>query len=169
MQKYTNMTLLNFWKKIINKQKTLRKIITIRGEDNIQKAISKGTNLIIRKAEPFTTIDGKICILRNKLTGQTTEIYDFRDERAYSDEYEIVKDWTYQYRQHEFPEEAAYVIPKDIKEGEIVFVSDLIENFLSFQHNQGRSERLQSCKAIWKNNDLEILYFPEVDRIRAVG
>ena len=46
---------------------------------------------------------------------------------------------------------------------------DLIEIFLSYYYNQGGSERLKSCKAIWKNNDLEILYNPNIDCINVVG
>jgi hypothetical protein len=97
------------------------------------------------------------------------KIYDFRDYRASSDEYEIVQNWTYQYRHYNFPPDAAYLIPGDIKEGEIVFVADLIENFPGYQFNQGGSKRLKSCRAIWSKNDLTILYNPNVDCIRVVG
>ena len=64
---------------------------------------------------------------------------------------------------------AAYVIPEVIKNGEIVLVEDLIENFLSYHHNQGGSKRLKSCNAIWKNNDFEIQYNPDVECIKVVG
>jgi hypothetical protein len=48
-------------------------------------------------------------------------------------------------------------------------VDDLIENFLCHHYNQGGSERLKSCKAVWKNNDLQIQYTPDIYRMRAVG
>ncbi len=163
------MAFWNFWKSINKRQENLRKIKTIRGQKSIDNAIANGTKLIIRKVEPFSAVKGKYCIVRNKKSGKESKIFDFRDDRGYSDDYEIVQDWTYQYHNYDFPQDAAYIIPNDIKEGEIVMVDDLIENFLGYHYNQGGSERLKSCKAIWKNNDLQIQYNPDVDCIRAVG
>ena len=163
------MAFWNFWKSITKRQENLRKIKTIRGQKSIDNAIANGTKLIFRKVEPFSAIKGKYCIVRNKKSGKESKIFDFRDDRGYSDDYEIVQDWTYQYHNYDFPQDAAYIIPNDIKEGEIVMVDDLIENFLGYHYNQGGSERLKSCKAIWKNNDLQIQYNPDVDCIRAVG
>ena len=163
------MTFWNFWKSINKREKSLRKIKTIRGQKGIDNAIANGTKLIIRNVEPFSAVKGKFCIVRNKKSGKESKIFDFRDDRGYSDDFEIVMDWTYQYHSYDFPQEAAYIIPNDIKEGEIVMVDDLIENFLGYHHNQGGSERLKSCKAIWKNNDLQIQYNPDVGCIRAVG
>ena len=45
----------------------------------------------------------------------------------------------------------------------------MIENLIGFTHNQGKSSRLNSCKAQWVNDDLKILYDPEINVIRAVG
>ena len=163
------MAFWNFWKSINKRRENLRKIKTIRGQKSIDNAIANGTKLIIRKVEPFSAVKGKYCIVRNKKSGKESKIFDFRDDRGYSDDYEIVKDWTYQYHNYDFPQEAAYIIPDAIREGEIVMVDDLIENFLSYHYNQGGSERLKSCKAIWNNNDLKIQYNPDIDCISAVG
>jgi hypothetical protein len=163
------MAFWNFWKTKKSEIDNLRKIKTIRGQKNIDKAIANGINLIIKNVEPFSTVEGKFCIVKNKKSGKTFKIYDFRDERGYSDDFEIVQDWTYNYKKHQFPHGAAYVIPEDIKDGEIVFVEDLIENFLSYHYNQGGSDRLKSCKAQWRNNDLIILYNPDVDCLKVIG
>lgn len=163
------MSCWNFWKCITKRRGSFRKIKTIRGQKAIDNAIAKGTKLIIRNVQPFSAVKGKYCIVRDKKSGKEFEIYDFRDERVYSDDFEKVMDWTYQYHSYDFPQEAAYIIPNDIKEGEIVMVDDLIENFLGYHYNQGGSDRLKSCKAIWKNNDLQILYNPDIDCIRVVG
>jgi hypothetical protein len=64
---------------------------------------------------------------------------------------------------------AAYVIPEGLKNGVIMLVEVLIENFLSYQHNQGGSKSLKSCRAIWKNNDFEIQYNPDAECIKVVG
>ncbi|NDA64862.1 MAG: hypothetical protein EBX50_22975 [Chitinophagia bacterium] len=163
------MAFWNFWKSKNREISNLRIIKTIRGQKKIDKAITQGINLIIKNVEPFSTVVGKYCIVKNKKSGMKFKIYDFRDERGYSEDYEVVQDWTYEYKKHEFPNVAAYVIPEGIKNEEIVLVEDLIENFLSYQHNQGGSKRLKSCKAIWKNNDFEIQYNPDVDCINVVG
>ena len=152
-----------------NNDKKLRIIKTLRGQKNIDIAFANGYYLILRKVEPFAAVKGKYCILKDKMTGEEFRINDLRDDRVYSFDYEIIKDWTYQYHNYNFPEEAAYIIPNDIIDGEIVIVDDLIENFLGYHYNQGGSDRLKSCKAIWKNNDLQILYNPEFDCTRVVG
>ncbi len=163
------MSLWGNWKSNTDFGKTHRKIITLRGNKKIEEAIKINAHLIFRKVEPFSTVSGKFCIVKNKMTGVKFKIHDFRDSKGYSDDYEIVQDWTYQYRDYNFPEEAAYLIPDDIEEGEIVFVDDLIENLLSYTHNQGGSGRLEGSKAVWKNNDLQILYNPDRDCLRAIG
>ena len=161
-----------FWKKkkieIVEKS-DIRIIETARGIDAIQNAIKENKHLLYRKVEPFRVCTGKYCKLRNKLTGISFKIYDFRDSRGWSDKYSIIKDWTYLYYNYDFPDKAAYIIPSDIKEGEIVFVKDLIENYIGYSHNQGTDNRLSGYQAIWKNNDLEILFNPEINTERAVG
>jgi hypothetical protein len=163
------MSFWNFWKSKAMEDHQMRKIKTLRGQKKIDEAISNGSKLIYRKVEAFSAVKGKYCVVRNKKTFEEHKIYDFRDEKGYSDEFEIVKDWTYLYHKYNFPKEAAYLIPNDIKKGEIVFVDDLIENFLGYHHNQGESGRLKSCKAVWKNNDLQIQYNPDHDCMKIIG
>lgn len=163
------MAFWDFWRNKNKGDEKIRKIKTIRGQKGIDHAIANGTKLIIRNVKPFSAVKGKYCIVKNKKSGKEFKIYDFRDEKGYSDDYEIIKDWTYEYNNYDFPKEAAYIIPNDIKEGEIVMVDDLIENFLCHHYNQGGSERLKSCKAVWKNNDLQIQYNPDIYHMRAVG
>ena len=169
MQKNYNMSFWNFWKSKVKAGNLPRKIKTLRGQKNIETAISNGTKLIYRNVEHFAAIKGKFCIVKNKKSGKEQKIYDFRDSRSHSDEYEVVTDWTYQYHDYNFPQEAAYAIPDDIKEGEVVFIDDLIENFLGYHYNQGGTDRLKSSNAVWKNNDLQILYNPDKDCVKVVG
>jgi hypothetical protein len=163
------MLFWNFWKSRTMRAEKLRKIKTLRGQKSIDKAIANGTKLMFRNVEPFSVVKGKYCMVKNNKSGKEFKIRDFRDKRGYSDEFEIAKDWTYQYYHYKFPQEAAYIIPNDIEEGEKVIVVDLIENFLSYYYNQGGGKRLKSCKAIWENNDLQIQYDPDSDCIKVVG
>ena len=147
----------------------MRIIKTIRGKKALQTSKEQNIKIIIRNVEPFQTVSGKYCIVKNKITGRTRKLHDFRDSRGRNDNYEVITDWTYEYQNHEYPDFAAYVIPDDIQEGEVVFIKDLIENLIGYTHNQGGNRRLDSCKAQWVNNDLKILYNPDRDVIRVVG
>ena len=166
------MAFWNFWKskKIeIEEISDFRIIETIRGIDAIENAKKENKHLLYRKVEPFSVCTGKYCKLRNNLTRIPFKVYDFRDSRTWSDKYSIITDWTYSYYNYDFPNEAAYIIPNDIKEDEIVFVKDLIENYIGYSHNQGTESRLSGYEAKWKNNDLKILYNPEINCERVVG
>ena len=147
----------------------IRIIETIRGERAIKKAIAKNHFLIYREVKPHEICTGKYKIVRHKFFRIKFKLYDYRDRRSRSESYTLVKDWTYTYYTYNFPKVAAYLIPKDIQENEIVFVKDLIENYIGFTYNQGGSDRLRGCKAIWENNDLKILYDPRVNILRAMG
>ena len=162
------MGLFNFWRKKLNNTE-IRIIKTIRGKKVIKKALEQNIKIIIKNVEPFQTVSGKYCIVKNKKSGKTHKLYDYRNPKAWDDAYEIITYWTYEYKNHEYPNDAAYVIPNDIKEGEIVFIKDLIENFIGYTHNQGYSSRLNSCKAKWINEDFKILFNPEKEKVRAVG
>lgn len=147
----------------------IRIIETIRGKRAIKKAIAKNHFLIYRDVKPHVICTGKYKVVRHKFFLIKFKLRDFRDRRSWSESYTLVKDWTYTYSTYNFPNVAAYIIPKDIQENEIVFVKDLIENYTGFLHNQGSSDRLRGCNAIWENNDLKILYDPKVNILRAMG
>ncbi len=57
---------------------------------------------------------------------------------------------------------AAYMIPPDLKEGERVFIPDLIEDIPAVSWNQGDSYRRPCGYAIWRDGDLEIEPEPKV-------
>ena len=53
---------------------------------------------------------------------------------------------------------AAYLIPKNLKVGEKVYIEDLIEDYAGISWNQGDVLRLEGCEAIWNGEDFDILY-----------
>jgi hypothetical protein len=83
--------------------------------------------------------------------------------------FETVIDWTYYYPQTFNSPFEAYLIPKDIKTGERVFIEDLIEDYIGAKWNQGDTYRLESCEAIWNGTDLEIQYDPKANRSDFIG
>lgn len=157
-----------FWDKK-NNSSGLRVIKTARDKDSINQAAKKGLRPLIRKVEPSAEIRSKYSVIQNKITGEIEIIGDYRIESDYNKKFETVIEWTYYYP-HTFKSPfAAYLIPKDIKISERVFIEDLIEDFVGASWNQGDTYRLESCEAIWNGSELEIQYDPSTHRSDFIG
>lgn len=157
-----------FWDKK-NNSSGLRVIKTARDKDSINRAAKKGLRPLIRKVEPSAEIRSKYSVIQNKITGEIEIIGDYRIESDYNKKFETVIEWTYYYP-HTFKSPfAAYLIPKDIKISERVFIEDLIEDFVGASWNQGDTYRLESCEAIWNGSELEIQYDPSTHRSDFIG
>lgn len=155
-----------FWNK--NKSSNgLRIIKTARDKNSINHAANNGYMPLIKKVVQSSKIHSKFSVIQNKKSGEIEIIGDFRSH--FSEDYVTVIDWT-DYYPHFFKSPfAAYLIPKDIKIGERVFVEDLIEDFIGARWNQGDTYRLESCEAIWNGKELEIQYDPRENRSDFVG
>ena len=134
------------------KHKKLRKIRTVRSLFMINLAAKFGYYPLIdvdrNEQKPV-----KMKILQNIKTGKirVLEGHEISTNRTYTEEKTIY--WKY-YPQENKSLFAAYLIPKNIKIGERVFVKDLINNhFVSFPKN-GNKYGTNSCEAIWNGNDL---------------
>ncbi len=158
------------WKKNSN-PKELRIIKTGRDREIINNAARNGFKPLIKKVRPSDEIRSKYSVIQNKKTGEIKIIGDLRFSYLTDDsgDYVTVIDWTYYYP-HSFKSPfAAYLIPKDIIVGEMVFVEDLIEDYIGASWNQGDTYRLESCEAIWNGKNLEILYDQNVNRTDFIG
>jgi hypothetical protein len=157
-----------FWDRN-NNSSGLRVIKTARDRDSINRAAKKGLRPLIRKVEPSAEIRSKYSVIQNKITGEIEIIGDYRMGSGDNEKFETVIEWTYHYP-HTFKSPfAAYLIPKDIKIGERVFIEDLIEDFVGASWNQGDTYRLESCEAIWNGSELEIQYDPSANRSDFIG
>ncbi|KAF0128496.1 MAG: hypothetical protein FD155_3238 [Bacteroidetes bacterium] len=159
-----------FWDRNKNSNE-LRVIKTARDKDSINKAAKNGYRPLIKKIEPSDKIRSKYSVIQNKKTGEIEIIGDYRMGFTMDKEslFETVIDWTYYYP-HTFNSPfAAYLIPKDIKIGERVFIEDLIEDYIGASWNQGDTYRLESCEAVWNGTDLEIQYDPRTNRSDFIG
>ena len=158
-----------FWNR--NKEaQGLRVIKTARDKDRINEAAKNGFKPLIKKVEPSDKIRSKYSIVQNTKTGEIEFVGDYRwDSHPDNGEFETVIDWTFYYPHNFKSPFAAYLIPKDIKTGEIVFIEDLIEDFIGASWNQGDAYRLKSCEAIWNGTDLEIQYDPKSNRSDFIG
>lgn len=149
----------------------LRVIKTARSMIRINLAVLFGYKPIVKAVKPDENRESKFTIYKNKKTGYFFKLIgDYRFGSMYNkNEYEQVVYWTFYSSPRHTRPYAAYLIPKDIKIGERVFVKDLIENFVGQTWNQGNSWRLKSCEAIWNGEELEIQFNPEKDVVRMYG
>ena len=145
-------------KKSEEKSEGLRRITTLRGGLAIKLAKKLGFKLLIKKAEVDDRFQVKSKILRNRITGKTIVLNDYRMD-DYSDlEYKTLKNWSYINPSEFFSPEAAYIIPISLKVGERVLITDLIENYVSGSWNQGDVYRLSKSEAVWNGKDFKIDY-----------
>jgi hypothetical protein len=136
--------------------KNLRVIKTARSERKINEAARKGFKPLLKKVEPSPDIQSKYAIWQNQKTGEIKIAGDYRAEYSFKDDMVKVIDWTFYYPKPFKSPFAAYLIPSDITDGELVFLEDLIEDIVGQSWNQGDSYRLDSAEAIWTGNDFEI-------------
>jgi hypothetical protein len=131
-----------------------RVIKTARTLEDINDAATRGMRPLIKAATPSEKIFSRVMIFQDPKTGEIEEGGDFRywpegKEQVLSVEY-------YPYS---FPRPyAAYLLPPDLKLGEVVWLEDLIEDLVASRWNQGPTTRLESCEAIWNGEDFELKY-----------
>jgi hypothetical protein len=140
----------------------LRVIKTARDEESINEAARNGFFPLVKKVIPSPEIRSKYSVLQNRKTGEIKVIGDYRAISPFPDEnekeFEQVIGWTFYYPYSFESPYAAYLIPRDIKIGERVFIEELIEDYIGSSWNQGDCFREWSCEAIWTGSDLEIQY-----------
>lgn len=151
--------------------KGLRVIKTARDHNSINKAARAGYKPLVKKVEQSPKLHSKFCVMQNKNTGEIKVVGDFREQLGSSDYNDFISviGWTDYYPYNFASPYAAYLIPKDIEEGERVFVEDLIEDYVGATWNQGDNYRLASCEAIWNGTDLLIQYNPRVNTRFYIG
>ena len=147
----------------------LRVIRTARDEESINEAAKNGFWPLVRKVVPSKDIQSKYRLIQNKITGEIKIFGDYRFGSGTEENWQEVIDWTFYYP-HSFKSPfAAYLIPKDIRKYEKVFVEDLIEDHIGSEWNQGDTYRLESCEALWTGSDLKILHDDNEDVTQFVG
>lgn len=156
---------------ISNTDNGIRMIETARDLKTMNNFVKKGHQLLFKKVVPSDEIRTKYSVWQHKQTKEVKVLHDFREEfdKEIEDLYESVIPWTFHYPYaFELPF-AAYLIPKDLAIGEIVFLMDIIEDIKSRVWNQGDSFRLQYGNAIWNGSDFEIQFNPDKDTSFSVG
>lgn len=141
--------------------KNLPVIKTCWTEKDINDAARKGYRPLVKRIEKTNKIRSKFAILQHTDTGEIKRLGDFRQAFSEHPDFETVIDWTWYYPEN-FPEPfAAYMIPKDLKAGEEVWIDDLIEDYVGSEWNQGNTTRKKWAEAIWTGSELEIKFDPQ--------
>lgn len=144
-----------------------RVIKTARTKEAINEAAANGYKPLVKPVIRNPEIHRKYSVLQNLITGQIEVAYDYR-HKSENKRMATVIDFTHYYP-HSFPlPYAAYLVPKDIKVGELVLLEDLIEDIIGSRWNQGDANRLQSCEAIWNGTNF-IVQHSESNTLVAIG
>jgi hypothetical protein len=158
----------------------LRLIRTGRHLEAINEAVAAGHAALFRPVVPDPRIRSKFGIVRNTGTGHFLYCQDLNAPWPFGDPaagMEVVLDLQWYYP-HRFPPYAAYLLPNDLKEGEHVWLEDLVEDVIAGYSDQGDVFRLMACEAIWRNGDFELQCQPtrsmllcneEIHRLRPPG
>ena len=143
-----------------NKWKVIK---TARTVEAINKSASEGYFPLIMEVGDLSLFRSKCLFSQNLKTGEITAIAsDFRSFGGFmKEEDDNVKHFrfdkpTYKY-DYDLPF-AAYIIPHDLKIGEIVFLEDIIEDYMDTYWNQGHATRLMHGEAEWTGKEFKILH-----------
>lgn len=140
-----------------------RIIKTGRTEEEINEGIRQGFRALVIQIIPSPRLKTKRAVFQNKETGEIEISADFRSEYN-KEEWTKIKDWVFYYPYH-WPEPfAAYLLPPDLEVGDTVWLEDLIEDEVGTVWNQGDTNRLPSCLAVWNGEEFDLLFDRNKDR-----
>lgn len=163
-------------------QTDLRIIKTARSEQAINEAGDNGHWPLVKPVVPSPDIKVKFAVKQNKDTGKIKVVHDYRladipikpvrpelFNNAHPIESDVVIGFTYYYPYHFESPFAAYLVPSDLKVGEVVMLEDLIEDVVGGSWNQGDTYRLASCKAVWDGKEFILQHKPNERTNQIVG
>lgn len=143
-----------------NNPNNLRVIKTARTEESINAAAREGFRPLLKAVEPSKEIHHLVAVYQNRITGEIELSSDQRWEWQ-GEGYELVLPFRLYYP-YQFPTSfAAYLVPPDLEEGEVVWLEDIIEDIIAVFGSQGYHPRLEAYEAIWTNGNFKVLFDPK--------
>lgn len=130
-------------------------IRTARSIQAMQDASRRGYSLVIKQASAPGKFGDKYRVLRHKETGEIWFSGDYRSEfpdAMSAKDWQVVADWFFHQPETPFPL-AAYMLPPDVEDYDMVYLEDVIEEVSAEHSNQGNSQRLISSTALWTGRD----------------
>lgn len=143
---------------------TRRVIKTARTKDEINAAARQGLWPVVLPVERDERISSWVGVHQDPETGEIETTGDHRYPPANP---RVVQVEFYPY--HFSNPYAAYLVPKDLKSGEEVWLEDLIEDVVGIWGNQGHTYRLESAPARWDGTRFEILFDSVRDAEQWIG
>ena len=133
----------------------IRRIRTAWGEEAINAAATAGYWPLVKRVERAPKIRARLHVHQNRKTGevQTTGHRGWPSGPGWKQVLTPFDIYPHS-AQHQI---AAYLLPKDIKVEEKVFLLDLIEDLVgSYIAGPGPTRRLEAAYAVWNGTDFEI-------------
>ncbi|MEI7775966.1 MAG: hypothetical protein WCK17_14450 [Verrucomicrobiota bacterium] len=145
----------------------LRVIKTARTFDAINAGAKEGFLPLVKRVKPGKDIHSIIEVHQHQETGEIELSTDGRN--IPSEGYECVISF-HPYYPYSFPAPfAAYLVPPGLKNGERVWLEDIIEDIVAVFGNQGWNPRLEWCEAIWTGDQFDVQFDPDKDAPELIG
>jgi len=152
------------------------KIQTVYGKADIARGYSMGYWPDVRIIRPDPKMNSKITVGQHPVTGEVVYSHDYRnsfreshdDKDSSTEGFKEVHPFVSYYPYHKPEPVAAYLIPKGLKNGTPVSVSDPIENVLGTTWNQGGGWKPDNVPGYIENNKV-VLELGKVTVSHAVG
>lgn len=150
----------------VNNPDKLRVIQTARTQEAINEAAVNGFFPLIRMVTPSPEIYSEISIYQSPTSGEMQILTNYGMRGG---DYRCVLP-PYRYYPYSFPQPfAAYLLPKDLVEGERVWLDDVIEDIVASFGMPDWRPRLEACEAIWTKGNLKIVFEPEMESPHWIG
>lgn len=141
----------------------LREILTTSSTKELNDARKSGDSVVIRKYKQNPRLMDKLLLLQNTQTGEIIEAPSRNYIRQYGEQvFFSRREWklifkfsSYSRRNPPSKDWAAYIVPKETKVGENVFISRLIEDLVACEFWSSRYAA-ESAIATWDGKDLII-------------
>ncbi len=145
--------------------KDLPVIRTARTRVEINLGAMIGERPLVKRVEPTNgRITSFMQVWQNRVSGEISVQSDVR----YPGFHENPEDWTLVLENLQYDETlhlpepfAAYLVPPDLVVGELVWLEDVIENFIGSVHHG--AYRLRGVEAIWTGDDFDVQYDESTD------
>ena len=135
-----------------------RVVKTARSKLPMNFAAIDGFNVLVKKVEENPEIQSKIAVRQDLQSQRVDFLGDYRDRDDSGSK--VVVDFFFYSPCCSSAPVAAYIVPKDIKVGERVFIPDLIENMVGSEWNQGNVSRRERAYATWNGEGFDIEPIP---------
>jgi hypothetical protein len=143
----------------------LRVIKTARTVRAMNKAARAGFFPLVKPVIPNPEIIDCERVHQDPVTGRVDLQGDLRESPKGEPVTDFIPFYPYRFNKPY----AAYIVPKDLKIGEIVWLEDVIQDVIAFRTSQFLVGRLGACAATWDGSDFVIQFDPEADAENWIG